>query len=428
MFTIPWQALGAAVALAAHLGAQAQPALTLDRALQLAQARSQQLVAQGASAAAAREMAVAAGQLPDPTLKAGVSNLPLSGPERFSLTRDFMTMSTLSLMQEFTRSDKRLARAARFEREADAAEAARLLALANLRRDTAMAWLDRHFSERMLEVLRQQRTEATLQVDAADAAYRGARGTQTEAFAARSMVAAIDDRMRQIELQVATAKTRLARWVGDAAGEPLGAPPALANAGLTAASLDARVSQHPDVVMMARQEAMAQADAAIARSNQRADWGVEVMYSQRGSAYANMVSIAVSIPLQLDPKQRQDRELAARLAVVEQMRAQREEGTRERLAEARSWLQAWHSGRDRLAHYDRSLLPLAAERTRSALVAYRGGSGALSTVLEARRGEIDTQLDRLRLEMETAALWARLEHLIPAEQPMSTPPRGVAEK
>ena len=428
MFTIPWQALGAAVALAAHLGAQAQPALTLDRALQLAQARSQQLVAQGASAAAAREMAVAAGQLPDPTLKAGVSNLPLSGPERFSLTRDFMTMSTLSLMQEFTRSDKRLARAARFEREADAAEAARLLALSNLRRDTAMAWLDRHFSERMLEVLRQQRTEATLQVDAADAAYRGARGTQTEAFAARSMVAAIDDRMRQIELQVATAKTRLARWVGDAAGEPLGAPPALANAGLTATSLEARVSQHPDVVMMARQEAMAQADAAIARSNQRADWGVEVMYSQRGSAYANMVSIAVSIPLQLDPKQRQDRELAARLAIVEQMRAQREEGTRERLAEARSWLQAWHSGRDRLAHYDRSLLPLAAERTRSALVAYRGGSGPLSTVLEARRGEIDTQLDRLRLEMDTAALWARLEHLIPAAPTLSTPLRGVAEK
>lgn len=425
MFTVPWRALAAAVALVAHLGAQAQPALTLDRALQLAQARSQQLVAQDASAAAAREMAIAAGQLPDPTLKAGITDLPVGGPDRYNAK---MTTRSVSVMQEFTRSDKRRARTARFEREADAAEAARLVALANLRRDTAMAWLDRHFSERMLEVLRQQRTEATLQVDAADAAYRGARGAQADAFAARSMVASIDDRIRQVELQVATAKTRLARWVGDAAGEPLGAPPMLANAGLDGTGLDARLAQHPDVVMMARQEAMAQADAGIARSNQRADWGVELMFSQRSSGYANMVSIAVSIPLQLDPKQRQDRELAARLAVVEQMRAQREEGTRERLAEARSWLQEWHSGRDRLGHYDSSLLPLAAERTRAALVAYRGGSGPLPSVLEARRGEIDTQLDRLRLEMETAALWARLEHLIPAEQTMSTPTRGVAEK
>ena len=58
---------------------------------------------------------------------------------------------------------------------------------------------------------------------------------------------------------------------------------------------------------------------------------------------------------------------------------------------------------------------LAAERTRAAMAAYRGGSGALSAVLDARRTEIDTRMDRLRLEMEAAALWAQLEYLIPPE-------------
>jgi hypothetical protein len=47
--------------------------------------------------------------------------------------------------------------------------------------------------------------------------------------------------------------------------------------------------------------------------------------------------------------------------------------------------------------------------------AYRGGSGPLASVLEARRMEIDTRMERLRLEMETAAVWAQLEYLIPAE-------------
>ena len=61
------------------------------------------------------------------------------------------------------------------------------------------------------------------------------------------------------------------------------------------------------------------------------------------------------------------------------------------------------------------LIPLAAERTRAALAAYRGGGGTLAAVLEARRMEIDTRMERLRLEMETAALWAQLEYLIPAE-------------
>ena len=54
-------------ALHAHAGP-----LTLDDALRVAQARSRQLPAQDAAAAAARDMAVAAGQRPDPVLKTGL--------------------------------------------------------------------------------------------------------------------------------------------------------------------------------------------------------------------------------------------------------------------------------------------------------------------------------------------------------------------
>ena len=54
-----------------------------------------------------------------------------------------------------------------------------------------------------------------------------------------------------------------------------------------------------------------------------------------------------------------------------------------------------------------------AERTRAALAGYRGGGAPLSAVLEARRMEIDMRLERVRLEMENAGLWAQLEYLIP---------------
>jgi outer membrane protein TolC len=123
--------------------------------------------------------------------------------------------------------------------------------------------------------------------------------------------------------------------------------------------------------------------------------------------------VNVAIPLQIDAKNRQDRELSARLAGVEQMRAQREEALREHLAETRNWLQEWHSNRDRLANYDTTLIPLTAQRTNATLAAYRGGGGPLVAVLEARRAEIDARMERLRLEMETAGLWAQLEYLVP---------------
>jgi len=423
-----WAPALALCAAAIGLHAQTQPALTLDEALRVAQERSRQLPAQDAAAAAAREMALAAGQLPDPTLKAGINNLPINKDDRFSLTRDFMTMRSVGVMQELTRDDKRKARSARFDREAEAAEAGRAVALANLRRDTATAWLDRHYQERMRELLQLQRAETTLQIEAADAAYRGGRGSQADVFAARSALALVDDRIRHTELQIATATTRLARWVGAAAGQPLATAPNLSVVRLDAAGLETQLEHHPQLALMARQEAMARAEADIAQSNKRSDWSVELMVSQRGSAYSNMVSLNASIPLQWDQKNRQDREVAARLALAEQMRAQREEATREHVAETRTWLQQWHSRRDRLALFDSSLIPLAAERTQASLAAYRGGAGVLPAVLEARRMEIDTRMERLRLEMEAAALWAQLEYLIPTRHPASAAERPTLAK
>lgn len=394
--------------------------LSLTEALRVAETRSRTLVAQDAAVLAAREMAVAAGQRPDPTLKLGINNLPVDGPDRFSLTRDFMTMRSVGVAQEITRSDKLKARTARFDREAEAAEAGRAMALANLRRDTAIAWLERHYQERMREVLQAQRTEATLQIEAADAAYRGGRGSQADVFAARSGVALIDNRIQQIEQQVTTAKTRLARWVGGNAERSLAAAPSLTTIRLDAASLETEAVHHPEIGLMARQEAVANAEADIAQSNKQSDWEAELMYSQRGPAFSNMVSINLSIPFQLDQKNRQDREVSAKLAVVQQMRAQREEATREHLAEMRGWLQQWQGNRNRLAHYDNAVIPLATERTRAAIAAYRGGGGSLAAVLEARRMEIDTQMERLRLEMETAALWSQLEYVIPVQLDRTT--------
>ena len=409
-----WRSVALVFGLATA-GTHAQETLALDQALRLAEARSLQLPAQDAAALAAREMATAAAQRPDPVFKAGINNLPINGPDRLSLTRDFMTMRSVGLAQEVTRGDKLKARSARFEREAELAQAARDVALADLRRDTAKAWLDRHYQERMLGLLRTQRAEAGLQIEAADSAYRSGRGSQADVFAARSAVALIDDRIRQTERQVTTARTRLARWVGAQANLALGTSPSVAAVGLDAAALDKRLAHHPQIALMAKQEELARADADIAQRNKRSDWSVELMYSQRGPAYSNMVSVNVSIPLQFDQKNRQDRDLAAKFAVVEQIRAQREEATREHVAETLAWLQEWQSDRDRLAHYDSELIVLAAERTQAAMAAYRGGGGALSAVLDARRMEIDTRMDRLRLEMEAAALWAQLEYLIPRE-------------
>ena len=410
--------VGLIVGLGTAAHAQAAEPLSFVQALNLAESRSRSLAAQEFAVLAATEMAASSGHLPDPILKLGINNLPINSADRFSLTRDFMTMRSAGVMQEFTREDKRLARASRFEREAETAAAARTVALANLQRDTAQAWLIRYYQVRLSVLLISQRDEAKLQIDAADTAYRTGRGSQFDVFAVRSAVAQIEDRMAQSERQVATANTRLARWVGRASDATSDVPPNMDTVPINSSGLLAVLAHHPGLALMEKQEQVAVAEVDIVKASKRPDWTAELMFSQRGPAYSNMVSINFSVPLQWNQNKRQDRELAAKLATVEQLRAQREETIREHFAEIQAMLQEWQSNRTRLIRFDSTQIQFSKERTQAALAAYRGGGisgGTLTAVLEARRLELDTRAERIRLELETAMLWAQLNYLTPVD-------------
>lgn len=412
----PWRlrALSVAFSVAVSIGGtHAQTVLTLEAALQQAELMSRQLAGQQAAAQAAREMAVAAGQRPDPVLRIGLTNVPVDGTGRYSLTRDFMTMRSIAVMQELTRADKRTARAARMNREADVADAARAMALAQVRQATAAAWLDAHFLQRMLELQAAQRTEVALQSEAAQASYRGGRGAQTDVFAARTSLAQIDDAMLQTRRDIGIARTQLARWTGPSAQHALGTPPVLDRLPTGLDGSDFWLQNDPRVALWRQREATSLADAEVTRSNLRADWTVELMFSQRGPKFSNMASLNLTIPLQWDQDQRQNRELAARLLLVQQAADEREDMVRDLAAQTRVAILQWNSQRERIAHVDTQLLPLAAERARAALAAYRGGSGTLIAVLEARHADLDLGIERLRLEMDSARLWSSLVYRIP---------------
>src|SRR5690242_6212627 len=82
-------ALASLFALAAHA---ADGTLTLDDAIALAVRDAPQVVAAQSTLEGAQAIVPSANRLPDPELIIGVDNLPVSGADQFSLTRDFMTM------------------------------------------------------------------------------------------------------------------------------------------------------------------------------------------------------------------------------------------------------------------------------------------------------------------------------------------------
>jgi outer membrane protein TolC len=402
------------VMLVSSAHAFAQAPLTLADAQRRAVERSRMVAAQDYAASAARDMAVAAGQLPDPVATLGVDNLPVDGPDQWSLTRDFMTMRSVGVMQEFTPAAKREARSARYEREAEKSLAEKAASVAAIQRDTALAWLDRYYAEAMLGVIAEQSRQAQLEVDAAEGEYRAGRGSLADILAARNALILFDDRASQVRRKVATAKIALARWIGNDADAPLAGKPAIDTIRVDPATLEADLVHHSDVAVFEKKEEMAAADVRVAQADKKADWTVALMYSQRGPAYSNMVSLNVSVPLQWNRSNRQDREVAAKLALLDQARAERDDMLRAHAAEVRAMVAEWENDRERATRYQRELVPLAKARTEAVLAAYRGAKSAMTDVLMARRNEIDVRLQALQLQTDTARLWAQLNFLVPA--------------
>ncbi len=392
---------------------QSAGALSLQEAVGLASARSANAETSRASVQAANEMAVAAGQLPDPVVKLGVNNVPLNQSDQFSLTRDFMTMRSISVMQAFTRSDKRRAEVNRYEAEAAAAEARRNVGLAEVQRNAVTAWLDRWYAEQTESLLGHHGHPLELARQAAMAAYRSGRGTRADVLAVDLELQKLHDRQDENRTAIEMAMVNLERWIGPAARRPLGDRPPLevpqSAQRLAADAFDAV----PEVAAAQRDVALAETAIRAAAEAKKPDVTVELMYSQRGSAYSNMGSLNVSFPVPWDQANRQDREVAAKLAQAQEARAKSEILRRNTEAMVAARLAELRRNLERLKRYDETTLPLANAQADAALTAYRANAGSLSAVAEANHRAIDTAQERLALEAKTARLWADLAFLAP---------------
>jgi cobalt-zinc-cadmium efflux system outer membrane protein len=402
----PW-AMAQTTRLIENVSALEPLPLGLVEAMRVAEQRSQALQSQQSRSDAARQRAVAAGQRPDPVLRLGLDNVPVQGGTSQLLTREPTTARSIGIAQALPSATKREARRERFEQEALLALSQRELQRSNVRQATALAWWTVRAEVQRQAVLVAQRDEAGLTVAAAEAAYRAGRGPQTEVFVARSALVSLEDRRLAAQTQLESARSALRRWTGARGDATLSEAPALDQSPLSEPA-PAWQTQDPQLQASAARESTAVAMAALAREERVPDWTVDVRFAQLGSRFDNKVSLGFSVPLRWDTANRQDREVAARLAEVEQAQAETEELQRSRQADVERWQHGWHLGLQRLRLLDGQALPLAQSRSQAALGAYRAGSGSLQSVLQARQAELALQIERVQIELDAAADWTRL--------------------
>lgn len=380
--------------------------LALDEAVRLAQAAQPLLESQQAAVRADEERAVAEAQLPDPRLKLGLVNVPYAP---FSLTREPMTQAMVSVEQMFPGGDKRrlrgeVAQAGAAQKSAEAAVIAH-----TIRRDAALAWLDAWYPQRAQEQFAALQKEYQYQIEAERIRLVAGKGEQRDVLAAQIQLDLLQDRAAEFAAQAAGARAELARWIGDAAQRELAQALPMPKNTVDAQALAA----HPQIAALDKSIATLEKEAALAHEAVKPDWSMEVGYGARGAGQSDMLSVQFGIELPVAPAKRQDRRLAASLAELDAVRAQRED----RLRILQAGLQAAQAERQslegRIARFEQAILPVTAQRTEATLVSYRNGKAELASVLEARRAELDAGLQLLALQVAAARAAVQLDYFAP---------------
>ncbi len=393
-FICMWFCIMVVLALSLKVGpAQAEEPLTLAETIQLATQNQPLLQSLDDAAASSRQAAIAEGQLPDPKVKFGVINLPVTTSDALRYNRDDQTMVNVGISQDIIPRKKREVASNRMLAEADQFQTEQIATARSIERDVALAWLDVYEAQRKSELYQRIVDDMTAERKVLAASVSSGSAKSSDVLRMDTQISMTNEKRIFAQRDERKARAALARWIGKSASRPISSELPVMTNNLNQDSTQSALEQHPLVRNAHQTEKVAQYDVDSAQANLERNWGWEVGYGKRFNDRSDMLSFQVSIDLQLDRANRQDRRTAEKLVLVEKARKLTEDRRRELSSELESAMADAEAAEARENEHLTKLIPNAEAKLRIAQAAYQSGKQPLGDVWEARRDVLDVELE-----------------------------------
>ncbi|HEN3481803.1 TPA: TolC family protein [Yersinia enterocolitica] len=389
--------------------------ITLDQALVSAERYSAELSANQHQVNALENMASSATQLPDPKLKFGIENLPVGGSNARRFTREGMTMQRIGIMQDYVSSDKRQRKADTLNAEARKTAAGNETIRTRLQKETAQAWLDLALTEQAASDAKVLVQESEKQIALQRAGVASGGVLPSSVLDARLTLAAMQDRLTTAQRDVALAQTQLTQLTGIEVQHVDGPLPKFSRLPADITVLRDTINQHPEILLASREAEVAKARSAQSAIAAIPDIGIEVYYAKRAEEYEDMAGVMVTVDLPLFRSQRQDKDYAADVSRTMEANDQLTLLTRDHRAQLDTLLAQYQATQQLWQRQINAVLPLQKQRVDLMMAQYQANKSDLSSVLEARRALLDSQLNTSNAARELARTWAAIRYLTPQE-------------
>ena len=402
MQRITWTAIPVLLALAPASNAQS---VGYEEALRAATSDQPQVRTSELRLDARREIADAADELPDPRLRAGIQNLPVSGPAAFELGRQLPTQIQVGIEQEIPNLAKRRARFGMADADIDLAAAQLRQTRYRVRVGAGMAWISLAYAQRALTVADDALAEIEGLVPLARSSVAAGSARPAESLEIRRAVLEVEDMRTRIEADREAAQAMLSRYTALPTATATGTIP---SADLDPEGLRAMLQSNPELVVALAQVRQAEARSDLARSERRPDFGVNVSYGRRDPDFGDAISVMGSITLPIFADRRQNPRIAAAEAEAAAAQSARADRLRELEARFETDLAAWRSAYRQWQRATDELLPLAESRVDLERASFAAGRAELLDVIDAIKTLAVLRVDILQREEATVEAAANL--------------------
>jgi len=393
----------------------AHASLTLQEAEVIALEKDPSHLVSRQKAMSLDEQAVADAQLPDPKLKLGMMNFPTDSFER---DQEPMTQLQLGVQQAFPPGDSLKYKSARTQSLANVERSKANSQTLNVLRSVRLAWLETYYWMQAADVIRRSKGLFEQLINITRSRYAAGGKNQQDVIQSELEIEKLADRELGFQSMVEQNMASLARWIGPDMAQQSGldtlpALPALNDFN----QLDEGLKRHPTITEEQEMITADQQSVHLAREAYKPKWMLDLTYGERtgenpnGTDRADFLSAMLLLDLPLFTGNRQDRRLAATEHKVTATQMARDSRYLELQTQLQREYSNWQRLSDRVHLHKNRILPRTKDSAEAALKAYQSRSGDFTNLVKARLAVLNSELDLLKLSVDSMKSQAQLLYL-----------------
>ena len=398
----------------------AQNELSLEQAVSRAVTDDEWIIANELIELSLSQESISAGQLPDPRMSVGLSNMPL---DTFNLNQEPMTQLRIGINQTFPRGDTLALQQRQKMQQSEINPYLRDNRKANIAVQVSILWLNTFLAQQSIELIQNDRELFEQLVDLTGVRYTSAAGLARQQDLVRSELelTRLDDRLAMLRQLQNTNKQKLSQWLPyQLLGKSLSSvtpdiePPTTRLTSLGQAT--DFFANHPTVRAHDKRIQIAQTKVSLTQQSLKPAYSVGASYGYRDNApmgrqRADFISLDLSFDIPYFTEKRQKPKIRASRYTASARQTERILLFKELFSNYQQANAQLDVLDERKILFEDVLLDQMNDLTETTLSAYTADEGDFEEVMRAYIGELNTKIELLEIDVERQKVISRLNYL-----------------